>query len=393
MKDNFMQSNFEVSCKSTRELLHVPAIPMDAIRTRARETKRPARGRRRSLVAGVLAGLSIVAVATATELLGARIAFDPHGPTRVYAIGGKMLPHPTREDFHAAVDGVNFPVLLPVGLPSGTNATALFRLAKNALFISYDLPGEWRRSNHVLQIAVADPRIVTTGSALPAIHMPMSFEIGGPATVGGQLWHIGAEDVIVLNNTMTPAELTHLKNAMTAAVASHSGNAAAIAAVASTNAASAPTGTRVSFERDGTLRLSSDTMMQNGGCGTTTAAMRACAGRMDFPVVLPAGLPNGTKVTNFGLYDSHAAVIFYDLPGAWRKSDRLLKVMIVDPRVIAASDPTFDQAKFAGRFPGARNAIRWTIGHEQIFFLRSTLTPTELTRVKNAMTAAATSQH
>lgn len=392
MKGNFMQSNFDITCKCARELLHVPAIPMDAIRTRARETERPARGRRRTLVAGLLAGLSIVAVATATELLGARIAFDPHGPTRVYAIGGKMVPHPTRDDFRAAVDGMNFPVVLPVGLPPHTNATALFRIAKNALFISYDLPGAWRRSNHMLQIAVADPRIVTTGSALPAIHMPMSFETGGPVANGAQLWHIGAEDVIVLSNTMTPAERTHLKNAMAAAVAAHSGNAAAIAAVASTNVAPAPTGTRVSFERDGTLRLSSDTMMQNGGCATTNAAMRECASHMAFPVVFPAGLPNGTKVTNFGLYDRHAAVIFYDLPGTWLKSDRLLKVMIVDPRVIAASDPTFDQAKFAGRFPGARNAVRWAIGHEQIFFLRNTLTPAELTRVKNAMTAAATSQ-
>ncbi|MDE2480878.1 MAG: hypothetical protein KGN02_01645 [bacterium] len=385
-----MQSNFDVSCKRAREAIRVPAIPIDAIRLGAQRARRPTLNRKRSILAGLVAGISIVAVAAATELLGARIAFDPHGAMRVYAIGGKMVPHPTRDDFQAAIDGVTFPVVLPVGLPSGTNATGLFRLAKSALVISYDLPGEWRRSNHVLQVAVADPRIVTTSGALPALHMPMSFETGGS---GGALWHIGGEDVIVLNSTMTAAELAHFKNAMIAAAASHSGNAAAIAAVASAQAAHSPTGTRVSFERDGTLRLSSDTMMQNAPCGTTNAAMHECASQMDFPVVLPTGLPTGTTATNFGLHDRHVAVIFYALPGAWRKSDNLLKVMIVDPRVIVASDPTFDQAKFAGRFPGARNAIRWTIGHEQIIFLRSTLTPAELAGVKVAMTAAAASKH
>ncbi|HET9028811.1 MAG TPA: hypothetical protein VFN49_01430 [Candidatus Aquilonibacter sp.] len=387
-----MPSNFDVSCQRARESIHVPAIPIDTIRLRAPQAKRPGRDRRRGLVAGLVAGLSIVAVAAATELLGARIAFDPHGPMRVYALSGAMAPHPTRADFETATARVNFPVILPVGLPSGTKATGLFRLAKSALIISYDLPGAWRRSNHVLQIAVADPRVVTTSDALPAIHMPMSFETGGSAGKGGQLWHIDGEDVIVLNSTMTTNELAHLKTAMTAAAATHSGNARAIAAVVSASAASAPVGTRVSFERDGTLRVTSDSMMRNDPCGTTETAMRECASHMAFPVVFPAGLPKGTKVTNFGLHDRHVAVIFYDVPESQRTSNHLLKVMIVDPSVIVASDPTFDQAKFAGRFPGARNAIRWTIGHEEIFFLRSTLTAAELSRVKNAMTQAAASQ-
>lgn len=388
-----MPSKFEVSCQSAREFIAVPDVPMNVIRDGAQHLAISTPKRRYGLIAAILASLSIVAVAAATELLGVRISFNPSGPMQVYAIGGKMVPHPARADFQAAVDQVNFPVLLPMGLPAGTEPSGLFRAAKSAIFITYNLPGKWRRSNHILEVVLADPKVVATSNALPPLHMPMEFEMGGTARAGGVLWHIGNEDVIVLKSTITASELAHFKSEMAAAAAAHAGNASAIAAVPTANpadAANVPRGTRVSFERDGTLRLSSDGFAY-GDLEPTEANLRKMVSHMAFPVVLPTGLPMGTKATNFSR-DARTAIIFYDLPGAWRKKDHLLKIMLIDPRVIVASDKSFDQAKFALRSPGARGATRWNIGHEQVIFLRSTLTTAEMAHVKNAMLAAAASQ-
>lgn len=253
-----MPSKFELSCKNARELIAVLAFPLDVIRSGAQRRNGAVSKRRYGLAAAILAGLSIVAVAAATELLGVHISFNPSGPLEVYSIGAKSVPKPMRADFQTTVAEVNFPVVLPVGLPPGTIPIGLMRTAKSALFITYNLPGEWRRSNHILSVVLADPKAVTTENVPRRLHMPMQFETG---PIGGVLWHVGGEDVIVLNSTMTGAELAHFRATMMAAVASHSGNASTISDVPTANpadAANMPHGTRVSFERVGTLRLSSD---------------------------------------------------------------------------------------------------------------------------------------
>ncbi|MFN2528268.1 MAG: hypothetical protein ABR584_06070 [Candidatus Baltobacteraceae bacterium] len=386
-----MPSNFELSCKNARELIPVPAIPLEVIRSGAQHRKAAAPKRRYGLPAATLVGLTIVAAAAATELLGVRISFNPSGPLMVYAMDWKAVPKPTRADFQNAVGEVNFPVLLPVGLPPGTIPIVLNRTENSAVFITYNLPGEWRRSNHVLTVVLANPKAVTTDNSPPRLHMPMQLEMGGP---GGVLWHVRGEDVIVLNSTMTASELAHFKTAMLAAAAANAGNASTIAAVPASNpadAASMPRGTRVSFERDGTLRLSSDGVGEDSLVDPTDAAMRHSAAHASFPVILPAGMPFGTKARNF-TRGQHAVLIFYDLPGAWRRSDHLLKVLLIDPKVIVATDSGWDHAKYGVRFRGARDATRWTVGHEQVIFLRSTMTPAEMAKVKNAMTAAAARQ-
>lgn len=389
-----MPSKFEVTCRSARSLIAVPDIPFDAIRNGARRANSARPKRRFGFGAAVLAGLSIIAAAAATELLGVRIFFDPTGPMHIFITGGNNVPNPTRADFQAAIDQMTFPVLLPVGLPAGTTPINLSRAAKSALFITYNLPGQWRRSNHLLEVVLADPRVVTTKNA-PAPHMRAEFEYGGTAGTGGVLWHVGGEDLIVLHSTMTRTELAHFKKALMAAAASKAGNAAAISAVPTANPATAanlPHGTRVSFEKDGTLRLSSDGIGEDSLFDPADMQAQKSAARATFPMILPSGLPPGTKITNFSR-GPKAAVIFYDLPSVGRASDHLLKVMLIDPKIIVASDPAWGRAKVEVRFPGARNATRWNIGHEEVIFLRSTLTPAEMARVHASMLAAAAKQH
>ncbi len=216
-----MPSDFRSSCKVARDATAVPVFPLAAIRHAVEE--RPARAtgrRRRTAVAALVASVSIVAVAAAAEVFGrAQVQLDPSGTVQEHFDGVKggwrPVRNPTPADFAAAARAVDFPVVFPKGLPPGTTAEGLSVIGPGAMNIAYNLPGAWRRSNHLLFVILANPNVVAPPSA-PAPHTAYSLQFGQTTGVGAVRWMVGREEVIVMKSTMTPAEFAHFKAAMTA---------------------------------------------------------------------------------------------------------------------------------------------------------------------------------
>ena len=216
-----MQSNFEVACRTAREAIAIPALPLDAIRVGAQSRpSESARRRRRGVLAAAVASLSVVAVAAAAEMFGhVQISLQPSGAMRVAfdGTGAHWAPvrNPTEQDLQKAARAMNFPVILPKGLPQGTRPEMLVVLGSGAMQIVYDLPGASRRSNHLLFVTLANPKSVAPESAkLPRGEYTM--EVGQTKGAGAARWTVGQEEVIVLKSTITPVELARFKAAMMA---------------------------------------------------------------------------------------------------------------------------------------------------------------------------------
>jgi hypothetical protein len=215
-----MQSDFQLACKAARNAIVVPEVPLRAMRDGAYQ-RHAGRGgrRRRGVFAAVVATCSIVAAAAAAELFGhVQISLQPSGAMQVYfdGNGGRWAPvrNPTERDIQNAARQMNFAVVLPQGLPRGTDAEGLTVLGPGAMEIVYNLPGAWRRSNHLLFVILANPKsIVPEGAKPPVSKYSLGF---GVRTRVVAHWIAGQEEVIVRSNTLTPAELARLKAAMTA---------------------------------------------------------------------------------------------------------------------------------------------------------------------------------
>ena len=199
----------------------MPAIPLDVIRLgmQRRPSERAGR-RRRGVVAAVAASLSIVAVAAAAEMFGhVQVSLEPSGTVRIAfdGAGGHWLPvrNPTERDLQDAARTMNFRVILPKGLPEGTTAMQLMALGPGAMQITYNLPGAWRRSNHLLFVILANSKSVASADATPA-KTKFSMQFGQTPGLGAVRWMVGGEEVIVLKSTITAAELAHFKAVMTA---------------------------------------------------------------------------------------------------------------------------------------------------------------------------------
>lgn len=120
----------------------------------------------------------------------------------------------------------------------------------------------------------------------------------------------------------------------------------------------------------------------------TTAELRALTQRADFPVVLPTGLPAGTTLEAVSMFDSSALMLTYGLPGAWRRSDHLLPVVLANPHSVGGGSPKNTNRSLQlliGR--KGSGAQQWTIGGEKVMVMSSTMTPAELARMKHAMLA------
>jgi hypothetical protein len=219
-----MQSNFELTCKSAREAIAVPALPLDAIRRGLQHRPRERAGvRRRGVLTAVVASLSIVAAAAAAEMFGhVQVSLDPSGAVKIAfdGAGGHWMPiqHPKDQDIQKAARAMNFPVILPTGLPEGTTTAQLMVPGPGAMEISYNLPGASRRSNHLLFVILANPKSVTPDSATPP-KSAYTMEFGQKTGLGAVRWMVGQEEVIVLKSTITASELAHFKAAMMAQAA------------------------------------------------------------------------------------------------------------------------------------------------------------------------------
>jgi hypothetical protein len=218
-----MQSNFNVLCKTERDAIVVPDIPLAAILSGAASRPAPrTQNRRRGLVVSLLAGASIVAVATAAEIWsGTHVALDTSGAMTLSrpAKGLVYKENPTADDISAAAHRAEFPVVLPAGLPEGTRFLKLIA-GPNIVNVAYILPSAGRGSNTVVWISLADPRTLTgtPQKDTSALRVRLGNNTGKGSVVR---WTVGGEAVILaadgkLASTLTPAELARIKAAMIA---------------------------------------------------------------------------------------------------------------------------------------------------------------------------------
>ncbi|MGB8965972.1 MAG: hypothetical protein WCB99_10065 [Candidatus Cybelea sp.] len=206
-----MPSEFQAMCEIAREGISVPEIPLAAIRRAAKQASTPSKGRKR-IVAVVLSGLVIAGAAAAAELWdnGAHVSFGPSGKVQMSTTDAfHVMNDPTPEDLRIIARGATFPVQYPDGLPAGTTLGQV-GYGPSIMLLNYNLPGAWRRPNHLLKIWLVDPRALTA----PRSPHAFAFKTGGLAATGSVRWNIGRELVIVMRSLATPSEIENIKRAM-----------------------------------------------------------------------------------------------------------------------------------------------------------------------------------
>ncbi len=123
-----MQSNFTLRAQNAREAIEVPALPLATILQQAQIRPEKSTARRgRAVLAAFGVSISIVAAAAAAQIFGhVQVVLRPSGTINLYldSADGSWGPiqNPAPSDFAKAVRSVNFPVILPAGLPRGTQA-------------------------------------------------------------------------------------------------------------------------------------------------------------------------------------------------------------------------------------------------------------------------------
>ena len=209
-----MQSDLDILCNGARKQIAVPAMPLAAIRAGARRSAPSVRKRWTRAVSAALAGASIVAAAAGAAVLsGTHVSFDRSGLFEVRAQKMTSLRNPTLANLRSFASHADFPVVLPAGLPAGTTIASAHMFGSSALMVQYDLPGAWRRSDHLLTLVMANPD--TVGGSPQTL--PRSYEVRvGRKGPGAVQWAIGHETVLVMSSTATPAELARVKSAMIA---------------------------------------------------------------------------------------------------------------------------------------------------------------------------------
>jgi hypothetical protein len=211
-----MQYDLALLCHDARARIDVPAVPLSAIRNAATRRKTPLR--RRAIIAVLLSALSIGAVAAAAVWQATHVYVGSSGPVDVYAHTMTIkLKNATAADLVSAARQVDFPVVLPTGLPAGTRLWEVGRADRRALMLSYNLPGAWRSSHHLLDIVLADPVIV--GSAISDPYKQRLIVMRYKQPQRTVRWRVGGEDVIVDWHNLTRAELARMKQAMLTASA------------------------------------------------------------------------------------------------------------------------------------------------------------------------------
>jgi hypothetical protein len=211
-----MQFDLPERCRAARETIQVPPFPLTQIRLAA---DRPLPiFRRRSFGAACLAGLSAFAIAAAAVWQQTHITFTHSGGMviRSDAHSGSRPIHSDAEIREAAAH-LDFRAILPQGLPAGTRPIRLFTSGSDVLAITYNLPGEYRRSHHMLWIFLANPS--TLSGKMPQ-SKPYRLRTFG-RSMSAAHWRVGPEEVIVVSNGLTPAELARLQRAMSPSALPH----------------------------------------------------------------------------------------------------------------------------------------------------------------------------
>lgn len=207
-----MHADLLERCRAAREHIEVPPFPLTSIRTAAARATKPA-PRRRTLAAAVLTSLSIVSIAAAAEVLvQTHIHFPPAGGMVISsdAKPSSRAIH-SEAEIREAAEHLDFPAILPSGLPEGTQPVRLTTAGSDLLAIDYDLPGVQRRSHHMLWVFLANPSTMAGlkapyASSSPLYRLHMKDDVA--------LFRAGAEQVIMVSNGLTATEFAAIKRSM-----------------------------------------------------------------------------------------------------------------------------------------------------------------------------------
>lgn len=207
-----MPSDLHEVCRLARERIPVPAFPLESIRHAAQGRGVTRVGPKRSLIAGILAAVSIIAVAAAAEIAATQshIRFTPSGGM-VLSSAGKMSSRTITSDSQVreAAAHLDFSAVLPAGLPPGSKPIRLATAGNDVIAVTYDLPGVWRASHHLLWIFLANSATMKTGAATSS-----RYQLRPDGRMSKALWRVGPEQVIVVSNGLTASELQAIKDAM-----------------------------------------------------------------------------------------------------------------------------------------------------------------------------------
>jgi len=197
-------------CREARERMEAPAFPLEAIRAAIRCSSQPT-PRRRSISAAIIASFSILAVAAAAEVLQqTHVQFTPSGGM-VISSNAKMGSRPihTYAEIQEAARRLDFPAVLPTGLPTGTKPIRLFTAGTSMLAVTYDLAGAQRQS-HLLWIFLTN-RATMSG---PAQRFQGRYKLQAGERMLLRAWHVGKEAVLVVSNGLRDQEFGAIKRAM-----------------------------------------------------------------------------------------------------------------------------------------------------------------------------------
>ncbi|MDB5068972.1 MAG: hypothetical protein JWM87_83 [Candidatus Eremiobacteraeota bacterium] len=201
-----MDSDFSTMGRSARELIPVPALPLESIRSRSHRVR--ARGRMRAFVA--FAAVSLCALG-AVGGVGAKIY---HG-AQVWLSGGQvtsmvdsgiLMRQPTAAELRNVIARATFPVVFPVGVPAGSRVYMVtLAPADHPSMITVSYQND--RSGFKASFALLDPAVVNSGdAALP----------GGsaPPLRAAYHWRAGGETVAVLKNLISLRDANRIEAAM-----------------------------------------------------------------------------------------------------------------------------------------------------------------------------------
>lgn len=205
-----MHSDLLERAQIARENIHVAPFPLDAIRAATSRSAQRPHWRRWPMVA-LVASLSLVAMGAAGEVVSqTHVHFTPTGGM-VIASDAKTGSRPisSTSEVREAAAHLNFAAVLPAGLPDGTTPVRLYTSGSDLMAVTYNLPGAWRASHHLLWIFLANPQ--TLGSQ--ELHAP-AYQLRPDSRMLRAQWRAGAEEVIVVSNGLTQTELQTIKRAM-----------------------------------------------------------------------------------------------------------------------------------------------------------------------------------
>lgn len=144
-----------------------------------------------------------------------------------------------------------------------------------------------------------------------------------------------------------------------------------------------------SYDRRGTMEIRSPELIAKRN--PTTNDLARAARSANFHVVFPAGLPAGTKLESLG-YGRGVIFLQYGLPGAWRRSDHIVTMVLTSSETLATKVKNHP-GEFVLAFRGLNaHSPQWSVASERIIVSQSTLTPKELAAIESATLARARSQ-